>query len=213
MVAWVLWRCSPSLIEAFWVSGWQTKHKGFSNSCVGERGWSEPSVWDEPSLTAAFILLLFLFHTPGFLGLPISFAVSFLSLPHSLCHRAVIGCYDRDVAKLSASSKARFNYFFSPTWHFHAQMLAQRERTLESRSQGRRTNQPTELHAGLSSHKNKRGRALTEPSVSHLTNPPRCLSSFAELWGRLWNMEAQSPPSLMSIDECIPPPPSGPSSE
>lgn len=92
---------------------------------------------DGPSLTAALILLLFLLctrifgafskvflsphptqpthtHSPFLPPPPLLFFLPFFPSRHS---RPVIGCCDRAIGGLSASSKAPFNYCFSPTWH------------------------------------------------------------------------------------------------
>lgn len=124
----------PLIYGAFLVSAWQLNTSPSAKqmgAVLGRGGVPGPNCRDGHSLTAAFILLLFLLHTQGFLGFLKYFCRSLLPLPPSIpplflsfCHRAVIGCYDRAVAGLSASSKAQFNYSFSLTWHVHAQMHA-----------------------------------------------------------------------------------------
>lgn len=63
------------------------KHKPFcqtNRSCAGERGGPGPNCRAGHSLTAAFILLLFLLHTQGFLGFLKYFSRSVLPLPPSI---------------------------------------------------------------------------------------------------------------------------------
>lgn len=119
----------PLIYGPFLVSAWQLNTSPSAKqigAVLGRGGGPDPNCRDGHSLTAAFILLLFLLHTQGFLGFLKYFCRSLLPLPlvFFFCHWAVIGCYDRAVTGLSASSKARFNYSFSLTWHVHAQMRA-----------------------------------------------------------------------------------------
>lgn len=156
------------------------KHKPFcqtNRSCAGERGGPGPNCRAGHSLTAAFILLLFLLHTQGFLGFLKYFSRSVLPLPPSIppplflsfCHRALIGCYDRAVAGLSASSKAQFNYSFSPTWHVHAQMHAN-SHTHEGKSQTHtQTHKPTCPAARRAVLAVMKKASVIELSVSHST--------------------------------------------
>ena len=156
------------------------KHKPFcqtNKSCVGERGGPGPNCRAGHSLTAAFILLLFLLHTQGFLGFLKYFSHSVLPLPPSIpplflsfCHRALIGCYDRAVAGLSASSKAQFNYSFSPTWHVHAQMHAN-SHTREGKVTNTHADTQTDVPSCTSRHpgSNEKKASVIELSVSHST--------------------------------------------
>lgn len=123
----------PLIYRAFLVSAWQLNTSPSAKqmaAVLGRGGGPGQNCRDGQTLTAALILLLFLLHTQGFLGFLKYFCLSVLSLllpPPlflSLCQQAVIGCYDRTVAGLSASSKAQFNYSFSLTWHAQAQMHA-----------------------------------------------------------------------------------------
>lgn len=191
---------------AFLVSAWQlnTSPSAKQMGAVLERGGGPgPNCRDGHSLTAAFILLLFLLHTQGFLVFLKYFCRSLLPLPHSappptplflsFCHQAVIGCYDRAIAGLSAASKAQFNYSFSLMWHIHAQMHA------NSHTCRKVTHKHTCWHTNwcsaacrvvLAVQKNKKIAIVTELSVSHSTwqsRPPdvcQCWLSVssAQLW-------------------------------
>lgn len=125
-----LWEsAAPCLSGFFSVSLWQLNTSPFSKqmAVMYEEASSQAQTVEMASLWQLLSSCYYSSFTlkDFWASQSISFAVSFLSLPLFFhWHWAVIGCYDRLVAWLSASSEADFNYSFSLTWHVHEQMHA-----------------------------------------------------------------------------------------